>query len=146
MNLGIPSKNSKKLGKMDKIIIDTSAWIESFRPQSDKAFSNLVKDLILNGRILLPGIIKTELLRGAKNKKEYNRLNELLKGLEYLPVHDEFWEKLSLFSFSLFRKGIAVPLIDTYIALLCIENTALILHRDKHFDLIAQKFPLRVLS
>jgi predicted nucleic acid-binding protein len=128
---------------MDKVIIDTSAWIESFRPQSDKAFSNLVKHLILNGRVLIPGIIKTELLKGTKNKKEYNRLNELLKGLEYLPVPDEFWEKLSQFSFSLFRKGIIVPLTDTYIALLCIENHALILHRDKHFDLIAQDFPLR---
>ena len=128
---------------MDKVIIDTSAWIESFRPQSDKAFCNLVKDLILNGRVLIPGIIKTELLRSTKNKKEYNRLKELLKGLEYLPVLDEFWEKLSQFSFSLLRKGITVPLTDSYIALLCIENRALILHRDKHFDLIAQDFPLR---
>jgi predicted nucleic acid-binding protein len=131
---------------MDKVIIDTSAWIESFRPQSDSKFSNLLKDLILNGRVLLPGIIKTELLRGTKNKKEYNRLNELLKGLEYLPEPEEFWEKLSLFSFDLFRKGVTVPLIDTYIALLCIEKNALILHRDKHFNLIAQKFPLKVLS
>jgi predicted nucleic acid-binding protein len=131
---------------MDKVIIDTSAWIESFRPQSDRKFSNLVKDLILNGRVLIPGIVKTELLRGTKNKKEYNRINELLKGLEYLPVPDEFWEKLSLFSFDLFRKGITVPLIDTYIALLCIEKNALILHRDKHFDLIAQQFSLKVLS
>jgi predicted nucleic acid-binding protein len=131
---------------MDKVIIDTSAWIESFRPQSDSKFGNLLKDLILNGRVLLPGIIKTELLRGTKNKKEYNRLNELLKGLEYLPVPEEFWEKLSLFSFDLLRKGITVPLIDTYIALLCIEKNALILHRDKHFDLIAQQFPLKVLS
>jgi predicted nucleic acid-binding protein len=131
---------------MDKVIIDTSAWIESFRPQSDRKFSNLVKDLILNGRVLIPGIVKTELLRGTKNKKEYNRINELLKGLEYLPVPDEFWEKLSLFSFDLFRKGVTVPLIDTYIALLCLENNALILHRDKHFDLIAQQFSLKVLS
>ena len=131
---------------MDKVIIDTSAWIESFRPQSGTRLSNLVKELILNGRVLIPGIIKTELLRGTKDKKEYNRLNELLKGLEYLPVPDEFWEKLSQFSFDLFRKGIAVPLVDTYIALLCIENHALILHRDRHFDLIAQKFALKVLS
>ena len=75
---------------MDKVIIDTSAWIESFRPQSEKTFINLVKDLILKGRILVPGIIKTEILRGTKNKKEYNQLNGLLKGLEYLPVSDEF--------------------------------------------------------
>ncbi len=131
---------------MDKVIVDTSAWIESFRPQSEKTFINLVKDLILKGRILVPGIIKTELLRGTKNKKEYNQLNDLLKGLEYLPVSDDFWEKLSLFSFRLFRKGVTVPLTDTYIALLGIENNASILHRDKHFDLIAEKVPLKILT
>lgn len=131
---------------MDKVIIDTSAWIESFRPQCDEAFSYLVKDLILKGRVLIPGIIKTELLRGTKGKKEYNRLNELLKGLEYLSVPEEFWEKLSAFSFELFRKGIAIPLTDTYIALLCLEKDASLLHRDRHFDLIAEKFPLKVLS
>ena len=131
---------------MDKIIIDTSAWIESFRPQSEKTFINLVKDLILKGKILVPGIIKTELLRGTKNKKEYNQLNDLLKGLEYLPVSDDFWEKLSRFSFSLFRKGVTVPLTDTYIALLGIENNASILHCDKHFDLIAEKVPLKILT
>ena len=131
---------------MDKVIIDTSAWIESFRPQSEKTFINLVKDLILKGRILVPGIIKTEILRGTKNKKEYNQLNDLLKGLEYLPVSDDFWEKLSLFSFRLFRKGVTVPLTDTYIALLGIENNASILHRDKHFNLIAEKAPLKILT
>jgi len=131
---------------MDKVIIDTSAWIESFRPQSEKTFINLVKDLIFKGRILVPGIIKTEILRGTKNKKEYNQLNDLLKGLEYLPVADDFWEKLSLFSFRLFRKGVTVPLTDTYIALLGIENNASILHRDKHFDLIAEKVPLKILT
>ena len=131
---------------MDKVIVDTSAWIESFRPQSEKTFINLVKDLIVKGRILIPGIIKTELLRGTKNKKEYNQLNDLLKGLEYLPVSDDFWEKLSLFSFRLFRKGVTVPLTDTYIALLGIENNASILHRDKHFDLIAEKVPLKILT
>ncbi len=131
---------------MDKVIIDTSAWIESFRRQSEKAFINLVKDLILKGKILVPGIIKTELLRGTKNKKGYNQLNDLLKGLEYLPVSDDFWGKLSLFSFRLFRKGVTVPLTDTYIALLGIENNASILHCDKHFDLIAEKVPLKILT
>jgi predicted nucleic acid-binding protein len=131
---------------MDKIIVDTSAWIESFRPQSDVAFINLVKNLIIKGEILLPGIIKAELLRGTKNKKEFDRLDDLLKGLEYLSAADDFWEKLSRFSFDLFRKGVTVPLTDTYIALLCIENNVSILHRDKHFDLIAEKTSLKILA
>jgi predicted nucleic acid-binding protein len=54
--------------------------------------------------------------------------------------------RLSEFSFQLFRKGIAVPLTDTYIALLCIENQASILHRDKHYDMIAKKTKLKILK
>jgi len=63
----------------------------------------------------------------------------MLKGLAYLAVHDDFWERLSDFSFQLLRNGVVVPLTDPYIALLCIENQAALLHRDKHFDMIAQK-------
>ena len=131
---------------MDKVIIDTSAWIESFRPASKKALQQLVKDIVIQDKVLLPGIIKTELLRGTKNKKEYNLLNQMLTGLTYLAVDENFWERLSSFSFQLFRKGITVPLTDTYIALLCIENEANLLHLDKHFDMIARKSKLRILT
>jgi predicted nucleic acid-binding protein len=130
---------------MDKVIIDTSAWIESFRPGPDKSFQRLVKDLIIQQLVLLPGIIKAELLRGTKNKKEFDQLNQMLKGLTYLAVDEDFWEKLSDFSFQLFRKGVVVPLTDTYIALLCVENHASLLHRDKHFDMIARKTKLTIL-
>jgi len=131
---------------MDKVIIDTSAWIESFRPEGDISLKNRVKELITRGQVLLPGIIKAELLRGTKNKKEFARLKDLLKGLTHLPVDEAFWEKLAEFSFGLFRKGVVVPLVDTYIALVCIENGALLLHRDRHFDLIARKSSLKLLS
>ncbi len=130
---------------MDKIVIDTSAWIESFRPDSSKSCQQFVRDMIIQDMVLLPGIIKAELLRGTKNKKEFNRLNQMLKGLTYLAVDEDFWERLSNFSFQLFRKGIIVPLTDTYLALLCIENQASLLHRDKHFDVIAQKTKLMIL-
>ena len=129
---------------MDKVIIDTSAWIDSFRPRAQKGLSLLVKDLVLQDRVLMPGIVKTELLRGTRTKSEFNRLSDLLKGITYLPVNDEFWDRLSEFSFQLFRKGITVPLTDTYIALLCLENKTPILHRDKHFDLISEKTPLKI--
>ena len=131
---------------MDKVIIDTSVWIDSFRPTNDLGIGLLVKDLILKDRVLIPGIIKTELLRGTRTKSEFKRLSDLLKGITYLPVAETFWEKLSEFSFQLFRQGISVPLTDSYIALLCIENKAPLLHRDKHFELIAQKTRLKIFS
>ena len=87
---------------MDKVIIDTSAWIDSFRPKADKSFSLLVKDLVLKNRVLMPGIIKTELLRGTKTKSEFDRLYDLLKGITYLPAAEKFWDGL---------KKILIPLI-----------------------------------
>jgi predicted nucleic acid-binding protein len=129
---------------MDKVMVDTSVWIESFRPDSDPSLQRLVKDLILGGVVSMPGIIKAELLRGTLNKKEFNQLSRLLKGLTYLAVPEAFWERLAEFSFQLFRKGIVVPLADTCIALLCIENEASILHRDRHFDMMAQRTKLKI--
>ncbi|MFW6105124.1 MAG: PIN domain-containing protein [Chloroflexota bacterium] len=130
---------------MIKVIVDSSAWIESFRPKGDAKLKKKVKELINEGSILLPGIVKAEILRGTKSRKEYNMLDELLNGLAYLPVEEDFWNRLARFSFGLVREGIAVPLIDTYIALLAIENNASLLHRDQHFDLIARKTQLQIL-
>ena len=129
---------------MDKVIVDTSAWIESFRPQGNKTVQDTVKRLLQNTAILMPGIIRAELLRGTRNKKEFKQWSSLLNGLEYLPVNDLFWEKVARFSFDLFRTGVSVPLTDTYIALLSIENKAKVVHCDQHFDLIAQKSPLDI--
>jgi len=131
---------------MDKVIIDTSAWIDSFRPKVDQNFSLLVKDLITKNRVLMPGIIMAELLRGTKTKSEFNQLSDLLKGITYLPVAEEFWGHLSEFSYQLFRKGISAPLTGTYISLLCIQSKVPLLHRDKHFDLIAKKTPLKIFN
>jgi len=131
---------------MDRVIVDTSAWIESFRPKGETKLKEVLKELISDGEILLPGIIKTELLRGTKSKKEFQMLDELLASLVYLPVADDFWGRLARFSFDLFREGVTVPLADTYIAFLAVENNAPLLHRDTHFDLIAEKTRLQILE
>ncbi|MBW2039885.1 MAG: PIN domain-containing protein [Deltaproteobacteria bacterium] len=130
---------------MDRVIIDTSAWIESFRPGGDQELKQMVKELILRNAVLLPGIIKSEVLRGAKSEGEFSMLKDLLSGLIYLPVEEDFGERVARFSFELFRKGLSVPLIDTYIALLAIEEDVPLLCRDKHFSWIADKTGLRLL-
>ena len=131
---------------MTKVIVDTSAWIASFRPEGGNSLKELVKQLISDGKILLPGIIKAEILRGTKTKQEYQMLDELLSSLTYLPIEDDFWDRLARFSFNLLRKGITIPLVDTYIALIAIENNAPLLHIDTHFDLIAKKTQLKILD
>lgn len=82
---------------MIKIIIDTSGWVASFRRAGDHQLKSLVKRLIIQGKVLLPGIIRAEILRGAKNAKEYEKLSDILKSLTFLAVEDGFWERSPTF-------------------------------------------------
>lgn len=77
---------------------------------------------------------------------EFNHLKNLLTGLAYLPTPETFWDDLSEFSFIFFRKGLTVSLADTAIALHCIQQKAPLLHRDRHFDLIAGASELHTLT
>jgi predicted nucleic acid-binding protein len=129
---------------MDRIVIDTSMWIEAFRPGCDPTTAGKVKGLIRSGRVLLPGIVKAELLRGAKTQAEFDHLKELLEALTPLPLAESFWDELSGFSFGLFCKGLTIPLVDTAIALLCIQHRLALFHRDRHFDLMAEVSELKI--
>jgi len=131
---------------MDSVVIDTSVWIEAFRPKGDPVLADTVKRLIKTGHILVPGIIKAELLRGTKTQAEFDHLKTLLEALPCLPMRESFWDDVAAFSFTLLRQGLTVPLVDATIALLCIQNNTVLLHRDRHFDLIAGVTALKVIT
>jgi predicted nucleic acid-binding protein len=129
---------------MTDVIVDTSAWIASFRSTAQPVLLKTMKELIGGGCILVPGIIQAELLRGAKNAKEFQSLHSVLSSQKYLRVEESFWQRLGYFANQLFLQGINVPLPDAYIALMAIENDVELLHFDRHFDLIAGKTKLKV--
>jgi predicted nucleic acid-binding protein len=129
---------------MTDVIVDTSAWICSFRANASPALLKTMKGLIADGCILIPGIIQAELLRGARRHKEVQSLQSVLSSQKYLRVEEAFWYRLGSFTNQLFLQGINVPLPDAYIALLAIERDVELLHNDRHFDLVAEKSKLRV--
>ena len=129
---------------MTDVIVDTSVWIASFRATVQPVLLKTMRELIGAGRILVPGIIQAELLRGAKNAKEVQSLHSVLSSQKYLRVEESFWLRLGYFTNQLFLQGINVPLPDAYIALLAIENDVELLHYDRHFDLIAGRTKLKV--
>ena len=131
---------------MTDVIVDTSAWIASFRSTAQPVLLKTMKELIAAGCIIVPGIIQAELLRGAKSAREVQSLHSVLSCQKYLRVEESFWHRLGYFTNQLFLQGINVPLTDAYIALLAIENEVELLHCDRHFDLIATKTKLKLLK
>jgi predicted nucleic acid-binding protein len=129
---------------MIEVLVDSSAWLEFFKPSGKPLFKEIIAGLIKEQIIVISGIIKAEILRGSRSHQEYQMLDNTLGGVRYLNVSEVFWSRLSLFNYDLSRKGVNVPLPDAYVALLAIENDVELLHYDRHLDLIAGKTKLKV--
>ncbi len=115
-----------------KIIVDTSIWIEYFKKRND--IVKFIEERIMDNCIFMTGPIVSELLQGVKTESEYNKLNNCIEGIPYLKISMADWKKAGKLSFDLRRKGITIPLTDIVISAVAINNNAKVYTLDKHFN------------
>lgn len=129
-------------------LVDTSIWIEVLarRRSAPPTLVERIENLVAAGRAAVTGMIQLELLGGARNEGDYRALAEALDALPSLGVTEGIWREASRMAFDLRRRGVGVPAPDLIIAAVGLREGALLVHRDRHFDAIAQVFPLRVES
>ena len=128
------------------ILVDTSAWIFALKKNPFLPLKEKIDLLLRDELILAFGMIKLELLGGAKSEKEFTRLKSRLDALDEIPADQSLWDKASELAFTLHRKGITVPYTDILIASAALYSKATLLHADVHFNLIAKHTELRVES
>jgi predicted nucleic acid-binding protein len=121
--------------KSDRYLVDTSIWVHYFH--GEKSLEDRVRSLILKDKVLTAGVIVLETLRGAKSVADYNRLYLDFKALPWLEADVAVWEESYQIGFKLRKAGVVVPLADILIAAIAIRHRSPLLHRDKHFTLIA---------
>jgi len=128
---------------MDKqVVFDTSTWIIGFREDLGRALKECPERFLSEKRVVITQLIILELLTGAKNQKEYAELYEDLTALECIEITPEVWESAYKISFNLRRRGYAIPAVDTIIASLCLKHNFLLLHADRHYELIKNYYHL----
>lgn len=132
--------------KNKNILVDTSAWIKSFKKSSPEPLKILLKEAIDNNRIISNSLIILELLQGCKTQKEFDLLKARLECLEICPLEDLSWDSIYRLSFSLRRKGITVSTIDLILASVAIEKKYILLHHDHHFRMIAENSDLEIID
>ena len=120
-------------------LIDTSAWILALRKGDSLRAKDEVDRQVLENRAATSGIIILELLSGTRTKREYQELKEDLGALIQLETPAKIWERASHLAYALKRKGITVPSTDILITAIAMENGCILLHGDRHFDLIAEQ-------
>lgn len=131
----------------DRFLVDTSVWLEVLPPgRSGDALRQRVDELLAGDQVATTGMVRLELLGGARSESERVRLGQLLSALHLLPVTEEHWGKAAWMGFQLRKQGISVPFTDLLIGAVALGGGAVVLHRDRHFDLMASHLSLKVES
>jgi hypothetical protein len=119
---------------MNKILADTSVWIEFFK--SDSPTGNELERLLKEGVVYTCGIVVFELLQRIKSSEEKSTLLDILLTLEYIEMSLLLWQKAADLSIKLKKKGLTLPLSDIFISTLAIEHNLSIFTLDEHFEKI----------
>ena len=128
------------------ILIDSSAWLFALKKNFHPAIKERIELILVESDVAINGIIGLELLGGTKSEKEYDRLKNRLDGLHYIEATKALWDSSSKLAFGLRKKGITIPYTDIFIAASALQEDAILLHADHHFDTIAEHMHLRVES
>lgn len=122
-------------------LIDSSAWIEYLRPKGSQKVKQRIRDILQKEEALSCGIVIIDILRGAKNEKDFLSLNESLRSLPQILIDDLIIERASKWGFILDRKGKFVSTTDLLIASAAYKKARLI-HVDSDFELISSEVDL----
>ena len=116
----------------DKILVDTSVWVESYR-NPEAVLAKKLKKLLTEGRVITTGIIIAEILQGAKTVTDFDDLQKHLVTLPVLPEGPEEWISAGAKSHIARQEGFIVPISDCLIAAVAEKNNCKIFTGDKHF-------------
>ena len=117
------------------IIVDTNIIIDFWKNPS-QAFI----DIFLNEDVCICGIIKAELLHGARNPGEFNKINDALSEFEYITIDEIAWDYLGDVLFNLKKGGLTIPFQDALLITIALKNKMAIWTNDKHIKLAVNIF------
>jgi len=126
----------------DLVLVDTTIWIHFLRG-TDVKFRERLVPLIMADRAATTPVVIMEILRGAKSQKEYDKLSKDLAALRCFDLSAKVWERASKLAYTLRHKGVNAPLTDTLIAAVAQEFNVILLHDDRHYEMIASATQLR---
>ena len=124
------------------ILVVTSVLIDflkGVRNHRTKLFEAVLKQNLPFG---IASYTYQEVLQGARDRQEYDRLREYLstQKIYFLPETIEAYEKAARLFFNLRRQGLTIrSTIDVLIARIAIEHDLFLLHNDRDFDAISEK-------
>ena len=124
------------------ILLDTSLWIEFFRPHTSLDLEKLVDwNSIV---VCLP--VWQEVLQGFRDERAFRIAHEAMSAFPMVesPLSQDIYEQAVTLYRTARRQGLTVrSSVDCLIAACAIKNDLEVLHKDRDFGVLARISPLR---
>ncbi len=126
-----------------KVLVDTCIWSRVLRHKNpDADLTEKLKDLIKDGRIVMIGPIRQELLSGVSEPAQFKQLREKLSSFNDLPLLSEYFVKAAEFSNICRKKGIQGSTTDFLICAVSSLQKLRIFTDDKDFPNYKKYLPI----
>lgn len=128
------------------ILVDSSAWVEFLRATGSPVHLQLRSALQGESELACTDVIVMEILAGARDEADRDRLRRLLYGLEFLAVDgpSDYENAAELYRCCRSKGETPRKLSDCLIAAVAIRNEAELLCEDAGFLALARHAPLRL--
>lgn len=130
-----------------KILVDTCIWSQVLRYKSpDPELANKLKDFIRDGRVVMIGPIRQEILSGISDTSQFNKLKDFLSAFEDVGLKTKHFIKAAEFSNICRNKGIRGSTIDFLICAVSHLENLIIFTTDKDFENYKRYLPIKVIK
>ena len=130
-----------------KVLVDTCIWSQVLRRRySDEALAERIKDLLRDGRLVMIGPIRQELLSGISDSKQFHELKKILSAFKDIPLSTIHFEKAAEFSNLCRKKGVQGSTIDFLICAIAHLENFVIFTTDKDFEIYKKFLPIGIMK
>ena len=130
------------------VVVDTSVWSLALRrntPNDAIAIVNILRDLIVDGRVVLLGAIRQEVLSGIPYLEQFIRLRDYLRAFPDLELTAEDYELAAEFFNTCRSNGVQGSNTDFLLCAVAHRRGYSILTTDKDFESFRLHIPVLLL-
>jgi predicted nucleic acid-binding protein len=130
-----------------KVLVDTCVWSHALRHKNpDKEQIKELSDLINDGRAVLIGPVKQELLSGISRSDQFDKLKDILSAFEEIQLKSIHFEKAAEFCNICRSKGVQGSTIDFLICAVAHTEHLAIFTIDNDFHHYVTHLPVKLLK
>ncbi|MEN8263823.1 MAG: PIN domain-containing protein [Nitrospirota bacterium] len=130
-----------------KVLVDTCIWSHVLRHKKPNAdLSEKLKDLINDGRVVMIGPVRQELLSGISDPSQFKQLRKKLSSFDDLPLLSDYFVKAAEFSNLCRKKGVQGSTTDFLICAVSSLQKLQIYTDDKDFLNYKKHLPIHLYS